>query len=76
MEITFSGTGSYRAVNDEMLKDPTEVGNAFSNFFYLFIIITEKIKHSKNRERKCYMNSKRFISWKIISLTIVPITET
>jgi hypothetical protein len=54
------------------LMDPTEVANTFSNFF---IAITEKIKHSKNRERKGCINSKRFISWKLPSIKIISNTE-
>jgi hypothetical protein len=37
---TFTGTGSHLTVNDEKLKDPTNVASAFSNFF---ITITEKL---------------------------------
>jgi hypothetical protein len=40
-------------VKDEKLKDPTDVANALNNFF---ITITE---------RRCYLNAKRFISWKL-----------
>jgi len=36
---TFSGSGSHFTENDEKLKDPTDVVNAFSNFC---ITITEK----------------------------------
>jgi hypothetical protein len=39
------------------------MANAFSNFF---ITITEKLKHSANREGKLYLSSKSFISWKLL----------
>ena len=48
-------------LRDEKLKDPSNVANASNN---LFITITQKIKHSTNRDRRCYVTSKRFISWK------------
>jgi hypothetical protein len=54
-ESTFSGTGSSLTVNDEKLKYPKEMANAFNNFF---ITITEKL-NTINRERRRYLNSKR-----------------
>jgi len=49
-------------VNNENLKDQTDMANALNNFF---IINTEKTKHSTNTERRCSLNSKTFISWKL-----------
>jgi len=37
---TFSGTGSHLTVNDEKLKDPTNVASAVNNFS---VTITEKL---------------------------------
>ena len=66
-ESTVSGRRSNLTVNSEKLKDPTNVANAYNNFF---ITNTENIKHRTNRERRTYINS-----WKIPSIKLVPITE-
>ena len=47
-------------MNDEKLRDQTNVANAFNKFF--FLTITEKLKHSTHRERRCCLISRRFIS--------------
>jgi hypothetical protein len=47
-------------VDDEKLKDPRDVASAFSNFF---TTIAEKI--NIQQRKKNYLNSKRFISWKL-----------
>jgi hypothetical protein len=46
-------------VNDEKLKDPTNLTNAFNN---VFITITEKIKHLTNTERRHCLTVGRSIS--------------
>ena len=71
-ESAFSGTGSYLTVNDDKLKNPTDVANAFNN---VFTTITEKL------------NIQQIVKWDTISILrdslpgnfpsidIIPITE-
>jgi hypothetical protein len=49
-------------VNDEKLKDPTDVANSFNNFV---TTITEKLDTLNMWRKGCYFNSKRFILWKL-----------
>jgi len=58
-------------VNDEKFMDPTNVANAFNNFF---VTVTEKLNIQHIRW-VCYLNSKLFISWNFPSTKIIPITE-
>ena len=48
-------------VNDEKLKDPTDVANFFNNFV---TTITEKLD-IQHIEERCYLNSERLIFWKL-----------
>ena len=60
-------------VNDEKLKDPTDVANAFHNFF---ITITEKLNNlqiQQNGDDNSVL--KKFISWRFPKIKIIPITE-
>ena len=49
-------------VNDEKIKGSNRRGQCLQQFNYNNYW---KIKHSTNIERRCYLNSKRFISWKL-----------
>ena len=71
-ENTFSATGSHLTVNDEQLKDPTGVANAFYNFF---ITITEKLNDPQIQKGDVNSISKDSFPGNFPNTKIIPITQ-
>ena len=72
-ESTFSGTGSPTLlVNDEKLKDPKNVANAFNNFF---ITITEKLSIQQIAIDDAISILKDSFPGNFPNIKIIPITE-
>ena len=59
-------------MNDEKLKDPTGVANAFNNFF---ITVTEKLSIQQKEKLYAILILKDSFSGNFPSLKIIPITE-
>jgi hypothetical protein len=60
-------------VNDEKLKDPTDVANAFNN---LFTTITEKLNIQKIVKGGTISILKDSLPWNFPSIDIIAVTET
>jgi len=69
---TFSGTGSHLTVNDEKLKNPTNVANAFNNFC---ITITEKLNIQQLEKGDAISLLKDSFRGIFPNIKIIPITE-
>jgi hypothetical protein len=58
-------------VNNEKLKDPTNVANAFNKFF----IITEKLNIQQREKRTAISILQDSFSGNFLSIKIIPITK-
>ena len=59
-------------MNDEKLKDPTDVANAFNNFF---ITVTEKLSIQEIGKDYAILILKDSFPGNFLSIKIIPISE-